>query len=79
MLKIIYLLSLLCSLTISSPLPEKENNNKTSSLFYDQRQTGKYNINLNIKDVAIITLDSENLSSDIGVSLFLFKSFLILI
>lgn len=75
MLKIIlftkFTLSVLCQLTYSSPLRENENNaNASSSLFYDQRQTGKYNINLNIKDVAIITLDSENLSSDIGVSFF---------
>lgn len=35
---------------------------------YDQRQTGKYNINVNIKDVAIISIDPESLSTNVGVS-----------
>jgi len=33
---------------------------------YDQKQTGKYNIHLNIKDVAIIAVGSESLSGGIG-------------
>lgn len=33
---------------------------------YDQKQTGKYNIHLNIKDVAIIALGSEHLNTGIG-------------
>lgn len=33
---------------------------------YDQKQTGKYNIHLNIKDVAIIAVGSEDLSGGIG-------------
>lgn len=35
---------------------------------YDQKQTGKYNIHLNIKDVAIIAVGSDDLSSGIGDS-----------
>lgn len=35
---------------------------------YDQRQNGKYNINVNIKDVAIISIDPESLNSNVGVS-----------
>lgn len=33
---------------------------------YDQKQSGKYNIHLNIKDVAIIAVGSESLSGGIG-------------
>lgn len=44
-------------------------NASNTALYYDQRQTGKYNINVNIKDVAIISLEPENLSSNIGVGL----------
>lgn len=39
-----------------------------ASVYYDQRQTGKYNINVNIKDVAIISIDPETLASNVGVS-----------
>lgn len=35
---------------------------------YDQKQSGKYNIHLNIKDVAIIAVGSDDLSSGIGDS-----------
>lgn len=41
------------------------------TITYDQRQTGKYNINVNIKDVAIISIDPESLSSNVGVSRYL--------
>lgn len=33
---------------------------------YDQKQTGKYNIHLNIKDVAIIAVESEGIGGGIG-------------
>lgn len=36
---------------------------ETGSTTYDQKQSGKYNIHLNIKDVAIIALDSGNTDS----------------
>lgn len=39
----------------------------TSNTTYDQRQQGKYNIHLNIKDVAIITFDSDTISGELGV------------
>lgn len=38
-----------------------------SNTTYDQRQQGKYNIHLNIKDVAIITFDSDTISGELGV------------
>lgn len=36
------------------------------STTYDQKQSGKYNIHLNIKDVAIIAVGSESLSGGLG-------------
>ncbi|XP_058056648.1 nuclear pore complex protein DDB_G0274915 [Anopheles bellator] len=33
---------------------------------YDQRQNGKYNIHVNIKDVKIIAVDGENLEGNLG-------------
>lgn len=51
-------------------------NNRTaasSSVYYDQRQTGKYNINVNIKDVAIISIDPQQLAGNVGVSKYLRK------
>lgn len=35
---------------------------------YDQRQTGKYNIHVNIKDVKIISVDGEKFDGEFGVS-----------
>lgn len=40
-----------------------------SNTTYDQRQQGKYNIHLNIKDVAIITFDSDTISGELGVGI----------
>lgn len=40
-----------------------ERKEETGSTTYDQKQSGKYNIHLNIKDVAIIALDSGNTDS----------------
>lgn len=37
------------------------------SITYDQRQTGKYNIHLNIKDVSIIALEADGLAGSVGV------------
>lgn len=34
---------------------------------YDQRQTGKYNIHVNIKDVKIISVDGEKFDGEFGV------------
>lgn len=39
------------------------------STSYDQRQTGKYNIHVNIKDVSIIALEAEDLAGTLGVGL----------
>lgn len=35
---------------------------------YDQRQTGKFNIHLNIKDVQLISLKGDRFSAGAGVS-----------
>lgn len=40
----------------------------SASVYYDQRQNGKYNINVNIKDVAIISIDPETLAANVGVN-----------
>lgn len=42
--------------------------NAAGSTTYDQKQTGKYNIHLNIKDVAIIAVGSDDLSGGLGDS-----------
>lgn len=47
----------------SAPARAKQETGLTT---YDQKQTGKYNIHLNIKDVAIIALDADHLDSDVG-------------
>lgn len=39
---------------------------ETGLTTYDQKQSGKYNIHLNIKDVAIIALDAGHLDSGVG-------------
>lgn len=55
------------SAAISAP-PSSVTHKKQETGFttYDQKQTGKYNIHLNIKDVAIIALDADNLSGGVG-------------
>lgn len=59
---------LITALLKESSASPKNTTTSSSTLFYDQRQTGKYNINVNIKDVAFISLEPDNLSSNIGVS-----------
>ncbi|KAM8713752.1 hypothetical protein ACLKA7_013992 [Drosophila subpalustris] len=48
------------------PVPEDDNNNNMESgrVLYDQRQTGKYNIHVSIKDVAIIEVDQNELADE---------------
>ncbi|KAH8298455.1 hypothetical protein KR044_003628 [Drosophila immigrans] len=48
------------------PMPEDadNNNNDAGRVLYDQRQTGKYNIHVSIKDVAIIEVDQNELADD---------------
>ncbi|XP_031624764.1 uncharacterized protein LOC116341685 isoform X2 [Contarinia nasturtii] len=41
---------------------------ETGLTTYDQKQSGKYNIHLNIKDVAIIALDAGHIDGDVGDS-----------
>lgn len=56
--------ALLSALLAGPTLNERQE--QTGSTTYDQKQSGKYNIHLNIKDVAIIALDGGNSDSDIG-------------
>lgn len=53
--------ALLSALLAAPSLSERRE--ETGSTTYDQKQSGKYNIHLNIKDVAIIALDSGNTDS----------------
>ncbi|XP_060656595.1 uncharacterized protein LOC132791610 [Drosophila nasuta] len=41
-----------------------DNDNDAGRVLYDQRQTGKYNIHVSIKDVAIIEVDQNELADD---------------
>lgn len=50
----------------SSSSPSRGKQEPTGLTTYDQKQTGKYNIHLNIKDVAIIALDADHLDSGVG-------------
>lgn len=56
-------LLLLINTSFSAPTKEHESIGLTT---YDQKQSGKYNIHLNIKDVAIIALESETIGGGIG-------------
>lgn len=60
------LLSSLLSPSGAASSPAREKHEPTGLTTYDQKQSGKYNIHLNIKDVAIIALDSDHLDSDVG-------------
>lgn len=44
----------------------RDHGSATGLTTYDQKQTGKYNIHLNIKDVAIIALGAERLDTAVG-------------
>lgn len=52
--------------SIDSAPSLRDEHESTGLTTYDQKQTGKYNIHLNIKDVAIIALDTDHLDSGIG-------------
>lgn len=54
------------AICLCAPSKEVQKNSNTT---YDQRQVGKYNIHLNIKDVSIIALSSEDLIDHIGVNI----------
>lgn len=64
---------LLCSNIIEARSTKKHYNNRqkepekpqSSMTTYDQRQTGKYNIHFNIKDVQIVSLE-DNVAGGIG-------------
>lgn len=44
----------------------REQRETTGLTTYDQKQTGRYNIHLNIKDVAIIALEADHLDAAVG-------------
>lgn len=44
----------------------EDNDNEAGRVLYDQRQTGKYNIHVSIKDVAIIEVDQNELADVSG-------------
>ncbi|XP_017958825.1 cell wall protein DAN4 isoform X2 [Drosophila navojoa] len=46
------------------PLQQEADENESSRALYDQRQTGKYNIHVSIKDVAIIEVDQNELADE---------------
>ncbi|XP_023163696.2 endochitinase A [Drosophila hydei] len=46
------------------PLQQEPEENESSRALYDQRQTGKYNIHVSIKDVAIIEVDQNELADE---------------
>ncbi|XP_052867727.1 uncharacterized protein LOC128273736 [Anopheles cruzii] len=46
--------------------PPTHGGGRPSLTTYDQRQNGKYNIHVNIKDVKIIAVDGENLEGNLG-------------
>lgn len=60
------LLSALLPPPSSSSSLQRQRPESTGSTTYDQKQSGKYNIHLNIKDVSIIALDAGSLDSGVG-------------
>lgn len=62
--KILVLLFTIAPLISSSPIEGR----LAPSTTYDQKQSGKYNIHLNIKDVAIIAVGSDDIGAGIGDS-----------
>lgn len=52
--------------TIETAPSSRERDAATGLTTYDQKQTGKYNIHLNIKDVAIIALGADQLNTGVG-------------
>lgn len=69
--RIMYILTILFAILcviqcIHSALPfQRSQTEKTGLTVYDQKQSGSYNIHLNIKDVAIIALSNDHAGSDI--------------
>lgn len=64
MLKNLFLISCLLALTFAKSAPKQAANERPAagSTTYDQRQTGKYNVHVNIKDVQFFSL-SDSLAS----------------
>ncbi|KAH8355113.1 hypothetical protein KR093_005975 [Drosophila rubida] len=46
------------------PVGADDSDNEAGRVLYDQRQTGKYNIHVSIKDVAIIEVDQNELADE---------------
>lgn len=51
---------------LPSSSSDRDEADVTGLTTYDQKQSGKYNIHVNIKDVAIIALDGDRMSSGVG-------------
>lgn len=56
------------SAPLAAPSSSHSDRRETGLTTYDQKQSGKYNIHLNIKDVAIIALDAGGVDSGLGDS-----------
>lgn len=59
-------MSSLLSALVPSSAANEEAAQATGLTTYDQKQSGKYNIHVNIKDVAIIALDGDRMNSGVG-------------
>jgi hypothetical protein len=68
MLKLFVLLAIAGTALGRSTKLKKSSASSPPITTYDQRQTGKYNIHLNIKDVQIISLEGDNFDGGLGVS-----------
>lgn len=72
-------LALLLLRTTASGQPvndELSADNADAKLIYDQRQSGKYNIRINIKDVAIIEMDNSGFGDVSTEAFFVRKIFI---
>lgn len=72
-------LALLLLLTTTSGQPVNDElfaDNADAKVIYDQRQSGKYNIRINIKDVAIIEMDNSGFG-DVSIAAVLWQNIII--
>lgn len=46
------------------------NKDKGNEVHFDQRQSGKYNLQVNLKDVQIIAVSGQTLGGDFGVRIY---------
>lgn len=60
------LLSALLSPSAAVSAPPQNKDESTGLTTYDQKQSGKFNIHISLKDIAIIALDAGNVDSSVG-------------